>query len=200
MGLTDYDFLVKLLLIGDSGVGKSNILMKYVDGVSCESYIATIGIDFKIKTIMIGNKRVKLQIWDTAGQERFRTITHSYYRGAQGVIVVYDQTDKETFGRVKKWLDDVSNKAGDNIPKILVGNKSDLESKKVVTTKEGKDLADEYKIKFFETSAMDGTNIDKLFETLAKDAIDAMEKNNYEFPKSAMNQNMFNKPSTSCCS
>ena len=100
----DYDYLFKLLLIGDSGVGKSCLLLRFADDTYTESYISTIGVDFKIRTIELEGKTVKLQIWDTAGQERFRTITSSYYRGAHGIIVVYDVTDESTFANVKQWL------------------------------------------------------------------------------------------------
>jgi Ras-related protein Rab-1A len=201
MGLNDFDFLVKLLLIGDSGVGKTNILMQYVDGVSCENYIATIGVDFKIKTIMVGNKKVKLQIWDTAGQERFKTITSSYYRGAQGIIIVYDQTNKETFDHVKKWLRDVDTYAGENVAKILIGNKSDLGSKKVISTQEGKELADEYKMKFFETSAKNGTNISEAFDAVATESIiNAVgDTKPRAHVVTLMMQEHLRKPSTTCC-
>ena len=103
----DYDYLFKLLLIGDSGVGKSCLLLRFADDTYTESYISTIGVDFKIRTIELEGKTVKLQIWDTAGQERFRTITSSYYRGAHGIIVVYDVTDESTFANVKQWLQEI---------------------------------------------------------------------------------------------
>mmetsp|Transcript_49208 Transcript_49208/g.71860 ORF Transcript_49208/g.71860 Transcript_49208/m.71860 type:complete len:109 (+) Transcript_49208:102-428(+) len=103
----EYDYLFKLLLIGDSGVGKSCLLLRFADDTYTESYISTIGVDFKIRTITQDSKTVKLQIWDTAGQERFRTITSSYYRGAHGIIVVYDVTDMESFNNVKQWLHEI---------------------------------------------------------------------------------------------
>jgi len=104
---TEYDYLFKLLLIGDSGVGKSCLLLRFADDTYTESYISTIGVDFKIRTIQLDGKTIKLQIWDTAGQERFRTITSSYYRGAHGIIVVYDTTEAETFNNVKQWLHEI---------------------------------------------------------------------------------------------
>lgn len=126
------DYLFKLLLIGDSGVGKSCLLLRFADDTYTESYISTIGVDFKIRTIDLDGKTIKLQIWDTAGQERFRTITSSYYRGAHGIIVVYDCTDQESFNNVKQWLEEIDRYACDNVNKLLVGNKSDLHTKKVV--------------------------------------------------------------------
>ncbi|KAJ3349765.1 heme peroxidase [Entophlyctis luteolus] len=127
-----FDYLFKLLLIGDSGVGKSCLLLRFADDTYTESYISTIGVDFKIRTIELEGKTVKLQIWDTAGQERFRTITSSYYRGAHGIIVVYDVTDQDTFNNVKQWLQEIDRYAVEGVNKLLVGNKSDLKDKKVV--------------------------------------------------------------------
>ncbi|KAH9734876.1 ras-related protein RABE1c [Citrus sinensis] len=125
----DYDYLIKLLLIGDSGK-----------------------IDFKIRTIELDGKRIKLQIWDTAGQERFRTITTAYYRGAMGILLVYDVTDESSFNNIRNWMRNIDQHAADNVNKILVGNKADMdESKRAVPTAKGQELADEYGIKFFET-------------------------------------------------
>ncbi|OWF43537.1 ras-related protein Rab-1A [Mizuhopecten yessoensis] len=163
----EYDYLFKLLLIGDSGVGKSCLLLRFADDTYTESYISTIGVDFKIRTIELDGKTIKLQIWDTAGQERFRTITSSYYRGAHGIIVVYDVTDQESFNNVKQWLHEIDRYASENVNKLLVGNKSDLETKKVVDYTTAKEYADQLRIPFLETSAKNATNVEQAFMTMA---------------------------------
>ncbi|KAL7491056.1 hypothetical protein ACHAWT_000534 [Skeletonema menzelii] len=163
----EYDYLFKLLLIGDSGVGKSSLLLRFADDTYTESYISTIGVDFKIRTIELDGKTIKLQIWDTAGQERFRTITSSYYRGAHGIIVVYDVTDNESFNNVKQWLHEIDRYACENVNKLLVGNKCDLEGKRVVSTEQGKEFADGLGIEFLETSAKTSTNVEQAFLTMA---------------------------------
>lgn len=163
----EYDYLFKLLLIGDSGVGKSCLLLRFADDTYTESYISTIGVDFKIRTIELDGKTIKLQIWDTAGQERFRTITSSYYRGAHGIIVVYDCTDEESFTNVKTWLEEINRYACENVNKLLVGNKVDLSAKKVVDFTVAKSYADELGIPFLETSAKNATNVEQAFLTMA---------------------------------
>ncbi|KVH91972.1 Ran GTPase [Cynara cardunculus var. scolymus] len=167
-----------LLLIGDSGVGKSCLLLRFADDSYLESYISTIGVDFKIRTVEQDGKTIKLQIWDTAGQERFRTITSSYYRGAHGIIVnnsssrvltivVYDVTDQESFNNVKQWLSEIDRYASENVNKLLVGNKCDLTAQKVVSYETGKAFADEIGIPFLETSAKSATNVEEAFMAMA---------------------------------
>jgi len=164
-----YDYLIKLLLIGDSGVGKSCLLLRFSDDSFTPSFITTIGIDFKIRTIELEGKRIKLQIWDTAGQERFRTITTAYYRGAMGILLVYDVTDEKSFSNIRNWIRNIEQHATDNVNKMLVGNKCDMADKRVVEPERGKALADEYSIKFMETSAKSSINVEEAFITLAKD-------------------------------
>ncbi|KAL3536222.1 hypothetical protein ACH5RR_004683 [Cinchona calisaya] len=166
----DYDYLVKLLLIGDSGVGKSCLLLRFSEDSFTTSFITTIGIDFKIRTIELDGKRIKLQIWDTAGQERFRTITTAYYRGAMGILLVYDVTDESSFNNIRNWIRNIEQHASDNVDTVLVGNKSDMdESKRAVPTSRGQALANEYGVKFFETSAKTNHNVDKVFFSIARD-------------------------------
>jgi len=164
-----YDYLIKLLLIGDSGVGKSCLLLRFSDDSFTPSFITTIGIDFKIRTIDLEGKRIKLQIWDTAGQERFRTITTAYYRGAMGILLVYDVTDEKSFNNIRNWIRNIEQHATESVNKILIGNKCDMHEKKVVDSARGKALADEYGIKFLETSAKNSINVEEAFITLAKD-------------------------------
>jgi len=160
---TEYDYLFKLLLIGDSGVGKSCLLLRFADDTYTDSYISTIGVDFKIRTVDLDTKTIKLQIWDTAGQERFRTITSSYYRGAHGIIIVYDITDKESFDNVRQWLFEIDRYASENVCKLLVGNKSDLTNKRAVEYEQAKTFADELNIPFLETSAKNAANVEQAF-------------------------------------
>jgi len=162
-----YDFLIKLLLIGDSGVGKSCLLLRFCDDAWTPSFITTIGIDFKIRTIEVDGKRIKLQIWDTAGQERFRTITTAYYRGAMGILLVYDVTDEKSFNNIRTWHANVEQHASAEVNKILVGNKSDEDGKRMVTEEQGKALADELGIPHMETSAKASYHVDDAFFQLA---------------------------------
>ncbi|KAF2191360.1 NCA2-domain-containing protein [Zopfia rhizophila CBS 207.26] len=168
-GTRNYDFLIKLLLIGDSGVGKSCCLLRFSEDSFTPSFITTIGIDFKIRTIELDGKRVKLQIWDTAGQERFRTITTAYYRGAMGILLVYDVTDERSFNNIRTWFSNVEQHATEGVNKILIGNKCDWEEKRAVSTERGQALADELGIPFLEVSAKSNINVDKAFYSLAAD-------------------------------
>jgi len=155
-GSTAYDIQVKLLMIGDSGVGKTCLLLRYANDSFSPTFITTIGIDFKIKNVSIDGKRVKLQIWDTAGQERFRTITTSYFRGAQGIILVYDVTDRRSFESIRNWVSQIQQHADVHVNKILVGNKCDMLDEKVVSTEEGQRLAKEFGKKFYIMSPSNG--------------------------------------------
>ncbi|KAL3937720.1 MAG: hypothetical protein SGBAC_007230 [Bacillariaceae sp.] len=167
----DYDYLFKLVLIGDSGVGKSCLLLRFADDAFTESYISTIGVDFRFRTVKIESKTVKLQIWDTAGQERFRTITSAYYRGADGIIMVFDVTSLESFDHVNDWLKEVNRYAAEGTVKLLVGNKSDRTADRVVTEEQAKEFADELGIPFIETSAKSSKNVEEAFLTMAGELI-----------------------------
>ncbi|RKP05934.1 ras family-domain-containing protein [Thamnocephalis sphaerospora] len=163
-----YDNLVKLLLVGDSGVGKSCLLLRFTDDSFTPSFITTVGIDFKVRTIDLDGRRIKLQIWDTAGQERFRTITTSYYRNAMGILIVYDVTDKRSFDNIPTWIRQVEEHASQSVDKLLVGNKCDVDTGRAVTYEEGLQLAAEYSMPFMETSAKSSRGVEESFYTLAK--------------------------------
>ena len=167
----DYDYLFKVLLVGNSSVGKSSLLLRFVDNQWNDLFVPTIGVDFKIRTMEIDNKNVKLQIWDTAGQERFKNITASYYRGAHGIFVVYDISDTESFKNINNWLIEIEKNANKNVYKILVGNKCDLEDKRTVSYQQGKELAETYGMQFIETSAKSNTNVDEAFHLLGREVM-----------------------------
>ncbi|PWN22476.1 putative SEC4-like Rab/GTPase [Microstroma glucosiphilum] len=164
-----YDLLLKLLLIGDSGVGKSCLLLRFCDDAWTPSFITTIGIDFKIRTIELDGKRIKLQIWDTAGQERFRTITTAYYRGAMGILLVFDTTDERSFQNIRTWHSNIEQHASEGVSRLLVGNKSDWTEKRAVSREEAQALADELGIRYVETSAKNNDQVDDAFFSLARE-------------------------------
>ncbi|KAI8380803.1 GTP-binding protein [Blakeslea trispora] len=161
----EYDFLFKLVLIGDSGVGKSNLLSRFTTNEFNLESKSTIGVEFATKNIEIEKRSIKAQIWDTSGQERYRAITGAYYRGAVGALVVYDITRRNSFQNVAHWLKELRDHADQNIVIMLVGNKVDLsETSRAVTTEEGAELAEKDGFLFMETSALDATNVDNAFE------------------------------------
>jgi Ras-related protein Rab-35 len=170
-GPRDYDHLFKLLIIGDSGVGKSSLLLRFSDNTFSQNYITTIGVDFKIRTIDMDGMRIKLQIWDTAGQERFRTITSTYYRGTHGVIVVYDVTNGETFSNVKRWLSEIDQNC-DSVQRILVGNKCEDKENRVVLEEDARRLATAIKVDYYETSAKDNLNVQEMFNAITRQVLD----------------------------
>lgn len=164
-----YDFLFKLLLIGDSGVGKTCVLFRFAEDAFNSTFISTIGIDFKIRTIEMDGKKIKLQIWDTAGQERFRTITTAYYRGAMGIMLVYDITNEKSFDNIKNWIRNIEEHATSDVEKMVLGNKCDMNDRRQISKERGEQLAIEYGIKFMETSAKASINVEEAFLTLARD-------------------------------
>jgi len=159
------------MMIGDTTVGKTSLLLRFADDDFNESVLATIGIDFKIKTMEIDGRRVKLQIWDTAGQERFRTITQAYYRGAMGIFLIYDITKAKTWENIRNWVANIEANAPQTVDKILIGNKADLAGERQVSAAQGQQLADEYGMRFFETSARTRQNVEEAFLTLARDVV-----------------------------
>ncbi|KAH9258942.1 hypothetical protein BASA81_002562 [Batrachochytrium salamandrivorans] len=172
MAKSTFDLQIKLLMIGDSGVGKTCLLLRYANDSFSPTFITTIGIDFKIKTVSIDDSVVKLQIWDTAGQERFRTITVSYFRGAQGILLCYDVCDRGSFENIANWIAQIEQHADVNVIKVLIGNKCDADPSKIqVTEAEGQALADQYGIKFYLTSAKSDIRVTDAFESVARDVM-----------------------------
>ncbi|KAG7316321.1 hypothetical protein KOW79_019862 [Hemibagrus wyckioides] len=171
-----YDVLFRLLLLGDSGVGKTCLLCRFTDNAFHPSHISTIGVDFKMKTLEIDGIKVRIQIWDTAGQERYQTITKQYYRRAQGIFLVYDITSERSFQHIMKWASDVDEYAPEKVQKVLIGNKSDEEHKRQVATEQGNKLAKAYGMDFFETSAFTNHNITESFTRLAELVLQANKK------------------------
>ena len=171
------ELLYKILLLGDSSVGKTCFLMRYADNTFQEIHMSTIGLDYKLKNVQIDDgKIVKIQIWDTAGQDRFRSITKNYYKGAHGIILLYDVTSRKTFENVKNWVNQIKEEVSDKVTIILVGNKIDDEKNRKVTTEEGEEMAKECGLNFFETSAKSGVNIDTTFNELVKKTVETYSK------------------------
>lgn len=166
-----YDYLFKLLLIGDSGVGKTCLLFRFSEDSFNTTFISTIGIDFKIRTIELEGKRVKLQIWDTAGQERFRTITTAYYRGAMGIMLVYDICNEKSFENIKNWIRNIEEHASSDVEKMILGNKCDMTDRRQVSKDRGEKLAIDYGVKFMETSAKSSLNVEEAFYTMGRDIL-----------------------------
>ncbi len=178
MAEEEYDFIFKVLLLGNSDVGKSSMLLRFVDSVWNDAFIPTIGVDFKVKTLEINNKKVKMQIWDTAGQERFRTVVSTYFRGAHGILLLYDVTNKDSFKNLENWLIEIEKNSNQKVLKILIGNKCDLTEDREITTEEGQTFANRNGMEFMETSAKMNTNVSEAFETLGKLMIEFNSKTN----------------------
>ena len=172
----DYEYIFKVLLLGNSNVGKSSLFLRFVDDIWNDTFVPTIGVDFKIKTFDIDEKRIKMQIWDTAGQERFKNIIASYYRGAHGILLIYDVTDKDSFKNLSNWLIEIEKNSSKNVLKVLIGNKTDLEEKRVISYNQAKEFADSYGLKYIETSAKKNLNVNEAFETLGRELIIASEE------------------------
>ncbi|KAI1724858.1 ras family domain-containing protein [Ditylenchus destructor] len=164
-----FDYLFKIVLIGDMGVGKTCVVQRFKNGSYIEKQGTTIGVDFTMKTLIVDGKRIKLQIWDTGGQERFRTITQSYYRSANGIILCYDITCRQSSESLHRWIDDVSKFAVPNVAKILIGTKADLQDQRVIDPEEGEQLCRAHNmIKFLEVSSKSNVNVDVVFNELAR--------------------------------
>ena len=167
--IEEYEMMVKIILIGDSGVGKTNIMSKFLKNQFMEESKATIGVEFGSKLFNHEGHKIKAQIWDTAGQEKYKAITGAYYKGSKGALVVYDITQKKTFENIEKWVNDLKVAGDPKITIILIGNKSDLEDKRQVLKDQGEEKARSFGCAFLETSAYSGDNIDKAFNLMIKE-------------------------------
>ena len=176
----DSDMIIKLLLIGNTYVGKTMIVQKFIDNSFSKSTVSTIGVDLQSKIIDISGKKVKYLIWDTAGEDRMKTMTYSYYRGCHVILVVYDVTEKKSFQNVTTWVECIDKFAKSNVLRILVGNKTDLEDKRVVSTEEGKKLAEENGLKYYEISALKISGLHEMFEDIAKEYVEIYEQKQYK--------------------
>ena len=166
-----YDLMFKILILGDSGVGKSSLFLRYTKNEFNQDMRSTIGVEFGLKFLKIENFQLKIQIWDTAGMERYRSITNAYYKGAKGVIIVYDICRKKSFDNVDNWIEDFKSKADEDAVILLIGNKSDLNEQREVSIEEAELKAQKNKYGFMETSAKDNNNVEKAFETLFEEIV-----------------------------
>lgn len=207
----EYDYLFKIVLIGDSGVGKSNILSRFTRNEFCLESKSTIGVEFATRTLQIEGKTIKAQIWDTAGQERYRAITSAYYRGAVGALLVYDITKRQTFENVQRWLRELRDHADSNIVIMMAGNKSDLNHLRAVSPEDAQMLAEKEGLSFLETSALEALNIENAFHTIlteiyhiiSKKALAAQEAASAAAPPSqgtTINVTDTAGPRRACCS
>ncbi len=177
---TKFDYLFKYIIIGQQAVGKSNLLLRYINGEFRNEYQTTIGVEFGSKSLFIKDKVYRIQIWDTAGQENYKSITRAYYKNSACAIIVYDISNRESFENVSSWIEDCKNQCAKTVYMTLVGNKSDLEEMRVVSKEEGQELAEKYGINFYETSAKTGENVEELFNNSAEEIIANIEAGYYD--------------------
>ena len=194
------DCVYKVLLLGDTTVGKTCFLMKYTDKTFQDVHISTIGLDYRLKSMVLkSGKNIKLQIWDTAGQDRFRAITKNYYKGANGIILIYDVTSPKTYDNVKNWVTQIREEASPNVVVYLCGNKIDMEDDRKIKEEDGKKMAEEFGFPFNETSARDGININETFEDLVERIDSVYSKLYTNINKTKKNKLYKGKTKSSCC-
>jgi len=206
----NYEQLYKIIIIGDSGVGKSNILGRYLRNEFHEDTKATVGVEFGSKKMVIENVTIKLQIWDTAGEERYRSITSAYYKGSKGCFIVYDITNPQSFDDLMKWYEEIKRSGDKGVSIILVGNKCDLENERKITIEMGKNKAKEMNCPFYETSALNNIMIDQVFKVMCEDIYNRIktekkseeDDDDIEIVKDdnkIININIDNKQNKKCC-
>lgn len=193
----------KIITLGDSKVGKSSLIIKFIDNKFSSNYLSTVGFDLKHKSIKLQNgEDIKLVIHDTAGEERFKSLSTNYIKKANGVLLVYDITLKESFINITNWMNDIVEEAGNKVPIVLVGNKSDLKKERIVSKEEGKKMAKQYNLQFFETSAKDGTNVEKCFLEIAQQIIEKKSQRKMSISNNKLlkkQKNDKNKKKKECC-
>ena len=196
-----YDQKIKIMVIGESLVGKTALIKRYTKNTFGGEYLTTVGIDFQDKFLNINGKEIKIELWDTAGQERFRNIAKNYFQSSDGFLLVYDLTKKSSFENLEFWNEQISLNAPKETKYILVGNKKDLEDQREVKIEEGEDFAKKNNIKFYETSAKDGTNVINVFETLAKEIVNDVEQINTRSKRSSqvLKKKNATEEKKSCC-
>ena len=198
-----FSVFFKILLIGDLGVGKSCVILRYVEGDFPGNIMSSIGVDFKTKQIEFDDRLIKLQIWDTAGHEKFRTITTSYYKSAHAIIILYDITQKASFDHIRNWITEIDKFGKQGVLKVIVGNKLDMENNRKITKEAAENLALKYGIKLWEVSAKDNTNIEEMFLDTIKTLLEKNSKIISEGSSMAtniqLNKNVKNKKNKKCC-
>ena len=191
MKINNFSVFFKILLIGDLGVGKSCVILRYVEGDFPGNIMSSIGVDFKTKQIELDEHSIKMQIWDTAGHEKFRTITTSYYKSAQAIIILYDITQKSSFEHIRNWITEIDKFGKQGVLKVIVGNKLDLENNRKISKEDAENLALKYGVKLWEVSAKDNTNIEEMFVDTIKTLLERNSKIINDIPGSSMNNNFF---------
>ena len=181
--MAEYDALYKVIIVGNSCTGKSSILLRLCDNIFTESYLTTIGVDFKIRTFAVDNKKVKLQIWDTAGQERFHNIITSYFKGADAVVIVFDLTDIDSFNSIGNWVSEAQQYASAKSKRYLFGAKSDITDKRTISFEDASNMAKEFKMNYIEVSSKTGSNIQKAFTSLSGDLLHSIPNEVKPTPK-----------------
>ena len=198
----NFDEKIKIMIIGESKIGKTSLISRYCNNEFYGAYLSTIGIDFQIKNIMLNNKKIRLQIWDTAGEERYRNIAKNYFQSSDGFIVVYDISNSDSFDKLDNWIEQIKNNSQEKSKMILFGNKSDLEDIRQVSKEEGEEYARKNNLSFFEVSAKEGTNVQEGFEFFVKEILNSFSPNeNYKKRKSKMLSTPIQLPKKkrSCC-
>jgi len=196
----DYNATFKVLVLGESGVGKTSIIRRFTEGQFHNSYISTIGIDSRSKVVTVGDEKVRLQIWDTAGQERFRTLTSAYYRGAMGIILVYDVTSEYTFSNISNWMDTIENNASKDTCRLLIGNKIDADADEIViSSKRGAERAKQSNLEFFETSAKEGIQVNEAFMAMAELIFQHKKQRIEDMKEPSIVLRQESQPSGRCC-